>query len=56
MHLRFYYADERKEDGSPASMAISGEAHAEHYIDLAEGKEQGPWHQTFVGGQGYKKF
>jgi hypothetical protein len=53
---RFYYADERKEDGAPAYAAISGEAHARHYVELAEGKEQGPWQQTFVGGQGYRRF
>ena len=53
---RFYYADERKPDGGPAFMDISGEAHAEFYIQLAEGKAQGPWQQTFVKGVGYKHF
>lgn len=53
---RFYYADERKEDGSPASMDVSGEAAAQHYVELAEGKEQGPWQQTFVIGKGYQRF
>ena len=53
---RFYYGDERKADGGPASMDIDGEAHAKLYLELAEGKEQGPWQQTFVKGVGYKYF
>ncbi|KAJ5353772.1 hypothetical protein N7541_006336 [Penicillium brevicompactum] len=52
---RFYYADERKADGS-ITPQIDGEAHAELYAQLAEGKSQGPWQQTFVKGSGYKKF
>lgn len=51
---RFYYADERKTDGGPAYMDISGEGHAKHYVELAEGEKQGPWQQTFVTGEGYK--
>lgn len=53
---RFYYADERNADGSPVYGKISGEAHGEHYVKLAEEKEQGPWLQTFVRGFGYKQF
>ncbi|KAL6714386.1 hypothetical protein ACLMJK_007809 [Lecanora helva] len=53
---KFYYADERKADGSPALMDIDGEAHAELYVQLAESKSQGPWQQTFVKGIGYKSF
>jgi hypothetical protein len=53
---RFYYADERKADGSPAFSAIDGPAHGEFYTQLAEGASQGPWQQTFVKGQGYTKF
>ncbi|KFY90689.1 hypothetical protein V500_05027 [Pseudogymnoascus sp. VKM F-4518 (FW-2643)] len=54
--FKFYYSDERKADGAPAYSAIDGEAHAELYLQLAEGKSQGPWQQTFVKGVGYKKF
>ncbi|KAI4262640.1 MAG: hypothetical protein L6R42_002182 [Xanthoria sp. 1 TBL-2021] len=54
--FKFYYADERKADGSAAYFSIDGEAHGKHYLQLAEGKEQGPWQQTFVKGMGYKKF
>ena len=53
---KFYYGDERKADGSPAYSAIDGEAHGKLYVELAEGKEQGPWLQTFVKGLGYKSF
>jgi hypothetical protein len=35
---------------------VSGEAAAEFYPQLAEGKEQGEWEQTFVKGKGYAKF
>ncbi|KAE8451806.1 hypothetical protein EG329_002646 [Mollisiaceae sp. DMI_Dod_QoI] len=52
---KFYYGDERKADGS-AKFNVDGEAHAELYLGLAEGKEQRPWQQTFVKGVGYKKF
>ncbi|KAH8813471.1 putative short chain type dehydrogenase [Flagelloscypha sp. PMI_526] len=53
---KFYYVDERKEDGAPAYAAINGEAHAEHFIKLADDSEQGPWLQTFVKGKGYTQF
>lgn len=52
---RFYYADERKADGSPVYSAVDGPAHAAFYTELAEVKSQGPWQQTFVKGFGYKK-
>lgn len=53
---RFYYGDERKADGSAAYSDLNGEAHGELYVQLAEGKSQGPWQQTFVRGTGYKHF
>ena len=53
---RFYYGDERKADGAPAYADLNGEAHGEHYVQLAEDTSQGPWQQTFVKGVGYKKF
>ncbi|KAI1046668.1 hypothetical protein LB505_006718 [Fusarium chuoi] len=52
---KFYYADERKPDGAP-KYRVDGDAHADLYWDLSQGKEQGPWMQTFVKGEGYKKF
>ncbi|KAI0131868.1 hypothetical protein BJ170DRAFT_717676 [Xylariales sp. AK1849] len=54
--FKFYYCDQRKADGAPAYMDLSGEAHADLYVGLAEGKSQGPWLQTFVEGVGYKHF
>ena len=53
---RFYYADQRKADGKAVYSAIDGDAHAELFLELAEGKLQGPWQQTFVSGTGYKDF
>jgi len=53
---RFYYADERKADGTPPYNDIDGAAHAKHYVELADGDKQGPWQQTFVKGVGYKAF
>ncbi|OAA75992.1 NAD(P)-binding domain protein [Akanthomyces lecanii RCEF 1005] len=52
---KFYYADERKEDGSP-KYRIDGDAHAKLYWELAHADAQGPWMQTFVTGVGYKNF
>jgi hypothetical protein len=53
---RFYYADERNEDGFAVFMDLSGEAAADFYVKLAEGMEQGPWQATHVKGKGYVKF
>ncbi|KAF4992382.1 hypothetical protein FDECE_13738 [Fusarium decemcellulare] len=52
---KFYYADERKADGSP-KYRVDGDAHANLYWELADAKTQGPWMQTFVQGEGYKEF
>ncbi|KAL6872712.1 hypothetical protein J3F83DRAFT_771957 [Trichoderma novae-zelandiae] len=53
---KFYFADERKADGSPVYGAISGPAHGAFYTDLATQKTQGPWNATFVKDQGYVAF
>lgn len=53
--FRFYYADERKPDGSP-KFRVDGAAHAELYWELSRGETQGPWMQTFVKGEGYRDF
>ena len=53
---RFYYADERNPDGSSVGGAINGDAAGEFYPELVQKKEQGPWLQTFVAGQGYVDF
>jgi len=54
--FKFYYADERNADGSPAYSAIDGPAHGKLYTELAEDAVQGPWQQTFVKGVGFKQF
>ncbi len=53
---RFYFADERAENGEPISMKIGGQVHAETYYELAVGKEQVAWEYTFVKGLGYVNF
>lgn len=45
----FYFGDEMKADGTPANYEISGENHANFYLELASKKEQGPWNASFVG-------
>jgi hypothetical protein len=52
---RFYYADERLEDGMPAMKARSGDAAGRFYVWLSEQEVQGPWQATHVGGV-YKAF
>ncbi|KAF4997557.1 hypothetical protein FGRMN_3762 [Fusarium graminum] len=52
---KFYYADERLEDGSPMWNGVTAEGHAALYAELAEGDEQLEWQQTFVTGLGYRK-
>ncbi|KAL1593714.1 hypothetical protein SLS60_010446 [Paraconiothyrium brasiliense] len=40
--FKFYYADERKSDGSPSYNAIDGEAHGQFYAELAEAGDVTP--------------
>ncbi|KAL7929215.1 hypothetical protein V8C35DRAFT_200978 [Trichoderma chlorosporum] len=54
--FKFYFADERKEDGTPVYADIDGVAHAKFYMHLIEGRIQGPWNATFVKGKGYVPF
>jgi len=54
--FRFYYADERKENGDYAYGDIDGPAHGEFYLDLVREREQGPYIATFVKGKGYVDF
>lgn len=54
--FKFYYADERQESGAPVASLINGEAHGKLYLELAEGKKQEVWLQTFIKGVGYKYF
>ena len=52
----WYFADQRFEDGASVMSYVDGEAHAEYYWELVNGKAQGPWNNTFVKGKGYKRF
>jgi hypothetical protein len=52
----FYFADERTAEGRPVNNNVSGDAHAEAYLQLAEGKVEQPWHTTFVAGKGFVDF
>jgi hypothetical protein len=55
-HDRFYYADERKHDGSGAYTTIDGDAHGDFYLELSNHKTQRCWLATFVKGVGYVNF
>ncbi|KAH7084992.1 hypothetical protein BKA63DRAFT_559656 [Paraphoma chrysanthemicola] len=52
---RFYYVDERTPAGK-ATPHISGPAHAEYFLHLAEKDGQSDPFATFVRGKGYVKF
>jgi hypothetical protein len=52
---RFYFVDERTPKGKGMRF-ISGPAHAEYFLELAEGESQGPALATFVRGKGYVEF
>ncbi|TVY81724.1 hypothetical protein LSUE1_G002120 [Lachnellula suecica] len=55
--FRFYYVDERMEDGSAMKSALlGGQAHAEEFWKMATRPDQGPWEHTFVAGKGYVDF
>lgn len=53
---RFFYADERKEDGSSKGQEIDGPAHAEFFAQLARHEGNVPWEATFVKDKGYVQF
>ncbi|KAJ4373837.1 hypothetical protein N0V83_002576 [Neocucurbitaria cava] len=53
---RFFYADERLEDGKSKGQAIDGPAHGEFFAQLASHEGGVPWHATFVADKGYVKF
>ncbi|CAH0043712.1 unnamed protein product [Clonostachys solani] len=54
--FRFFYADERNEDGTPVGNNIDGPAHGKFYAQLAGHEQDIPWHATFVKGKGYVEF
>jgi hypothetical protein len=52
---RFYYVDERTPVGK-AMFHVSGPAHAEYFMELAEKEGRSETLATFVRGKGYTKF
>ncbi|OQU97021.1 hypothetical protein CLAIMM_03026 [Cladophialophora immunda] len=54
--FRFFYADERYDDGALKGGAIDGDAHADFYAKLAAHEGSVPWHATFVKDKGYVGF
>ncbi|OAP57659.1 hypothetical protein AYL99_08397 [Fonsecaea erecta] len=54
--MRFFYADERFEDGAAKARAIDADAHAEFYAQLAAHEGNVPALATFVKDKGYVNF
>jgi hypothetical protein len=53
---RFFYADERYEDGKSKGSEIDGPAHGDFFAQLAKQEGNVPWHATFVKDKGYVEF
>nr|OQO23708.1 hypothetical protein B0A51_09945 [Rachicladosporium sp. CCFEE 5018] len=53
---RFYYIDQRTEQGDPMLKGVDGAAHAEFIEELIDGKANVPALATFAKDQGYKSF
>lgn len=56
INSRFYYADERTEEGLPVMRDIDGTAAGKEYLKIAEAPEQLPWLYTYTKDGGYKDF
>ncbi|WAO96643.1 Hypothetical protein NCS54_01432400 [Fusarium falciforme] len=54
--FRFFYADERTEDGKIIGKDVDGTAHAEFYAQLARQEGDIPSQATFVKNKGYVAF
>ncbi|KAI4859008.1 NAD(P)-binding protein [Hypoxylon rubiginosum] len=53
---KFYYADERHENGVYMTTDLNGDAHGEVYLELAKDPKQRAWDYVFVKGKGYVEF
>ncbi|KAK4497608.1 hypothetical protein PRZ48_010261 [Zasmidium cellare] len=53
---KFYFTDERLEDGSPSRELMDPVERAAVYLRLCEADYQQPWHYTYVKGRGYVDF
>ncbi|KAH8163710.1 hypothetical protein CIB48_g4548 [Xylaria polymorpha] len=54
--FKFYYADERLEDGRPAGAGLGAESHGNMYWELAHEMEQSKWLVTFTKEGGRREF
>ncbi|KAL6796226.1 NAD(P)-binding protein [Trichoderma sp. SZMC 28013] len=54
--FKFYYTNERLEDGSQAGADFDGPTRAALHVQLANDSKQGPWNYSFVKGKGYVEF
>ncbi|OTB07638.1 hypothetical protein M426DRAFT_268058 [Hypoxylon sp. CI-4A] len=54
--FKFYYADERSEEGLPVMRDIDGIVAGKEYLKISEAKEQLPWLYTYTKESGYKDF
>ncbi|KAK4937992.1 hypothetical protein LTR10_021481 [Elasticomyces elasticus] len=53
---RFFFADERQENGGSKAVGLDGPAHGEFYAQLASHEGNIPWQATFVKDKGYVQF
>ncbi|KAI2620964.1 hypothetical protein GGS26DRAFT_601543 [Hypomontagnella submonticulosa] len=54
--FKFYYADERTEEGLPVMRDIDGTTAGKEYLKISETPEQLPWLYTYTKESGYKDF
>ncbi|OQV11299.1 hypothetical protein CLAIMM_15155 [Cladophialophora immunda] len=56
-NIRFFWVDERNDDGTPMFTGLGGQAHADLFVSLSD-RTAGdvPWQVTFVAGKGYVEF
>ncbi|KAI1101582.1 hypothetical protein F4804DRAFT_343882 [Jackrogersella minutella] len=54
--FKFYYADERSEEGLPVMRDIDGTVAGKEYLKISEAAEQLPWLYTYTKDNGYKDF
>ena len=54
---RFYFVDEREQDGTPMWHGVNADVHADFMSGVVEGSVKDvPWKATIVKGKGYVPF
>ena len=53
---RFFFADERQENGGSKAVGLDGPAHGDFFAQLATHEGDVPWQATFVKDKGYVQF